>query len=168
MKNKGQIRHTEKLRHRPPKVIKGKDGKVVGLVCPFCNEPHQLAVDSVALCGAYLEIRAVQPVFHGNSVKCARCGESGGTFTKMGENLYVHANPCVAKNFYAEVPKMSFWAGVVWNLMPNKPNKLVTKIVRRVGWMPEELVKTGKDGIPTGDVIGYHWKKVTDDTPTNK
>lgn len=154
-KRNGQIRFTEKTRTRPPKLEKDKEGKVTGLLCPFCQEPHPIFVDRISQCGAKVEVKAIQSVFHGASVTCARCGLAGGTFTKMGENLYVHSTPCLPTNFYTETPKLSKSAAVAYRL----PDKMLVSLVKLIGVQPERLVKL-ENGKPTDKVVGYTWKKV--------
>lgn len=68
-----------------------RDGVVI-FECPFCFPPHPLIVDQETSCGTKLELVAVQRVY--SSVKCAKCGTSGGTLVKKGPN-YQHSHDCI-------------------------------------------------------------------------
>lgn len=146
----------QKTRYASPKIKYDKKGKVEAVLCPFCKDPHPISADGTSMCGTTLELRAVQPTFTGRAVVCSRCGKSGGTMSKLGNNLYVHATPCAPTNFYAETPKLSLTAAMAFRL-PDKALIAVTRFLKRT---PEELVKIGQDGIPTKEIVGYHWKRI--------
>lgn len=159
MKVKDQLRFTEKVRRHSPKVATDKDGTPV-ILCPFCKEPHPIAPGQAAVCGTTLEIMAVQPTYRSSRVVCSRCGEAGGTLTKMGNNNYVHAHNCSPKGFYTEPPKTAWSAKVAWRLLPkDNPNWLARFLVNTIKWIPEELVKLDANGKPTTEIVGYHWRK---------
>lgn len=155
-----QVKRMEKLRRKPPKFKMGD--KNPELLCPFCKEPHPIAPDGSSPCGTFIEVMAVQPIYHNKMLVCSRCGKSGGTMNKMGNNLYVHAFPCTeAKTeFYVEPPKMSLTAKLAWKLLPEKPNALARFLVKVIKQVPEELVKLDETGKRTNEILGYRWKKV--------
>lgn len=158
---KDQIRFTEKMRRHVPKVGYDKD-KNPTIVCPFCRDPHVLIPGQAAVCGTTIEIMAVQPTYRSSRIACARCGETGGTLTKLGNNQYVHAHHCSPKKFYEDTPKTSWTAALAWKLLPKEnPNWLARFLVNGVKWIPEELVKLDSEGKPTDSVVGYRWRKAT-------
>lgn len=146
-----------RIRRSPPVVKRDKDNNVEGVYCPFCSEEHLVRVGEPAQCGTYLEITAVQPTFQGKQMVCARCQEPGGTLVKLGENIYVHANPCKPQNMYFDVPKTSLSARLAWKLLSDD---MMVRVAKRFGRFPEQLVKLDKNGAPTDEIVGYHWKKV--------
>lgn len=87
---------------------------VVAFECPFCFPPHPLVVDREAHCGTMLELTAVQRLYRG--VRCAKCGQTSGTLTKVGDD-YQHTHDCApGKMLLPEDPVPSRWAWTVYHL----------------------------------------------------
>ncbi|GAH00933.1 unnamed protein product [marine sediment metagenome] len=77
-------------RTQAPKIV--ERNHVVTFECPFCFPPHPLMLQKESHCGTMLELKAIQRLYKG--VKCAKCGESGGTLSKVKEK-YQHAKDCL-------------------------------------------------------------------------
>lgn len=98
---------------------------VVAFECPFCFPPHPLVIGQESPCGTMLELTAVQRLYR--SVRCAKCGKTTGTLTKINDE-YQHTFDCVpGKLILPTNPVPSRWARVVYHL----PHAIRRRISRR-------------------------------------